>query len=114
MDDRLPKDFLTKRERAEFKDLVGRLGPVPGFGPRLSSLGLVTRVRLAFWRHLHAAVVLVPVGLMVMMAALPYRWPLGLFGAPMVGIGLLATFELVRSRRFRRRRGRRPQERSSP
>lgn len=98
---------LTEEERLKFQELVRGLGPTPMTDPVRGRLGRMTRWRMTFWRHRSAATLLVPVGVLVMMVAVVYWWPLGLLGAGALGVGLSAANGLAGDRLKRRRLSRR-------
>lgn len=94
---------LRPTERAEFTAIARRFGPQPCDPPERPVLGWRNRARALFFSHLAACALLVPIGVAAMGAAVLVWWPLGLIGAGLVAIGLAATIELARARRFGRR-----------
>lgn len=92
---------LSKREEVDFRELSDRLGPVPSAVPVERALGWPTRVRLAFWRHLALSALLVPIGIATLMVAVVTWWPIGLLGAPLIGVGELAVVSLLEVQRVR-------------
>jgi hypothetical protein len=100
---------LTKAERAEFQRLVRPLQA----GPTEAKLGLRTLIRVASWRHLTLAPLLLPIGLAIMVVGVVTWWPAGLAGAPLVAIGLYAGVERLTARHLRWRLGQRSKTRSA-
>jgi len=99
---------LTARERMKFLELIDEFGSDANGDVVATRFGWSTRIRLWFWRHRRAAMVLVPIGLSLMMVSVMTLWPLGLLGAPLLGLGLAASQDLFggswRRRRLRRSR----------
>lgn len=97
--DRPPRETikLSQRERDQFQRLVSPLEA----DPSETKLSRRTVLRVAFWRHLAVATLLIPVGIAVMVVGVLTWWPVGLIGAPLVALGLIAGLELVVARLVR-------------
>ncbi|MGI9612145.1 MAG: hypothetical protein ACR2QO_04495 [Acidimicrobiales bacterium] len=86
---------LSEEERLKFEELVKGIEPDRSGATGSGHPGKMTRLRATFRRHRVIAILLVPVGLLTMMMAVATWWPLGALGVALLGVGVLATIDLL-------------------